>query len=248
MKPSFAKRCMIVAVAALLLQPMVALAEEQVQPPATATMAPASTSPVTPAVAAETPAAQPVEPVVSQPPAAVDAPALPDQARKPDPQLSPALQLSPPITRIGVIDLARIDRESKQGKAAQAKVKAKKDKLQAQLTARQKQLEKQKAEIEAQLPTLSPAERAKKAKEFEKKVDGYRTLLEKAEKDMKPLVEELSRALSRTIKEAAAAYATANGLAAIISSRELVYVGSSVFPEDVTDGLLRQLNSSETKP
>jgi len=115
----------------------------------------------------------------------VGAPALPDQARKPDTQLVPALQLSPPITRIGVIDLSRIDRESKQGKAAQAKVKAKKDKLQAQLTARQKQLEKQKAEIESQLPTLSPAERAKKAKEFEKKVDSYRNLLEKAEKDMK---------------------------------------------------------------
>lgn len=223
----------------LLLQPMAAQAVEQPASQGALTPAP-SDSPIPAATAA--PAVQAVDPVA--------APPLPepDQTQKPEQQLPAALQLSAPLTRIGVIDLSRIERESKQGKAAEAKLKSKQDKLQAQLTAKQKQLEKQKGELEAQLPTLSPAERAKKAKEFDKKVDSYRKLVQKAENDMKPLVEEVSRTLSRSIKDAAAAYGTENGLAAVVTSRELVFVGSSTFPEDVTDGVLQQLEGIKTKP
>lgn len=237
MKRSITGICMTLACAAsLLLQPIKVAAGEQ---------------PGSNPVAAVTPAASPL-PAASpaiQPAAPVAAPAVPegDQPKKQEQQVPPALQLSPPLTRIGMVDLSRIDRESKQGKAAAAKLKAKKDKLQAQLTAKQKQLEKQKQEIEAQLPTLSPAERAKKAKDFEQKVDSYRKLVQKAENDMKPLVEEVSRSMSVAIKDAAAAYGKANGLAAVVTSRELIFVGSSTFPEDVTDGVLKQLNGPETK-
>lgn len=225
--------------ASLLLLPLPAPAVDQpVSTPEVTAPAPSGSD--IPAAAAS-PAVQPVDPAA--------APPLPepDQAKKPEQQLPGTLQLSSPLTRIGIVDLSRIERESKQGKAAEAKLKAKKEKLQAQLTAKQKQLEKQKEEIESQLPTLSPAERAKKAKDFEKKVDAYRKLVQKAESDMKPLVEEVSRTLSRAIKDAAAAYGKANGLAAVVASRELIFVGSSTFPEDVTDGVLQQINA-DTKP
>lgn len=240
MKKSFASKCITLSFAAFLFfQPLATHADEQ--PMSQEVTAPAPADSNLPAAAAA-PAVQPAEPVAAPPLSE------PDQAKKPEQQLPSALQLSSPLTRIGVIDLSRIERESKQGKAAEAKLKAKKDKLQAQLTAKQKQLEKQKEQIESQLPTLSPSERAKKAKDFENKVDSYRKLVQKAENDMKPLVEEVTRTLSRSIKDAAAAYGTANGLAAVVTSRELIFVNSSTFPEDVTDGVLLQLKGMDTKP
>lgn len=226
--------------ASLLFHPLAVAADEH--PASTPEVtAPAPADPSLPEAAAA-PAVQPAEPVA--------APPLSEQheAKKPEQPLPAALQLSSPLTRIGIVDLSRIEKESKQGKAAEAKLKAKQEKLQAQLTVKQKQLEKQKGDIEAQLPALSPSERAKKAKDFEKKVDAYRKLVQKAENDMKPLVEEVSRTLSRSIKDAAAAYGTANGLAAVVTSRELIFVGSSTFPEDVTDGVLQQLKGVDTKP
>jgi len=180
--------------------------------------------------------------------------AVPSAAPAPVPAVAPALepkQIEPtqaaPTVRIGYADITRIGSESAPGKAAQARFKAKADKYQAQITAKQKQLEKQKAAIEAKLPSLLPEQRAAKAKEFEKKVDEYRRFVQNAEKELKPLEEELTRSLFGEIEKVVSDYAKANGFAAIVAKKELLYQGNSVTVQDVTEDILKLVNEKGAK-
>ncbi len=172
------------------------------------------------------------------------------RAADPIPAAVPAPSAVPapaPTVRIGYADITRIGSESAPGKAAQARFKAKADKYQAQITAKQKQLEKQKSAIEAKLPSLLPEQRAAKAKEFEKKVDEYRRFVLNAEKELKPLEEELTRSLFGAIEKVVTDYAKANGFAAIVAKKELLYQGSSVTVQDVTEDILKLVNEKGEK-
>ncbi|SNB47152.1 OmpH family outer membrane protein [Geobacter sp. DSM 9736] len=159
----------------------------------------------------------------------------------------PAESVSPG-GRIGYVDISRVSRESKQGKAAQTRVKGKADKLKSQLESKQKQLEKQQAALQAKLSTMSQQERVAKAKEFEKKVEEYRKLLQKADNEMKPLQEEAVRSFLKDIKAAAAAYGEAHDYAAIITEKDILYTGAGVVSEDVTDGVIKEMDSSTSRP
>lgn len=182
----------------------------------------------------------PVAAPVSPAPAAAVQAAAPEQ-KKAEP--SPAT----PTVRIGYLDMAKIGNESVSGKAAQAQFKAKADKYKAQITAKQKQLEKQKADIEAKLPSLLPEQRAAKAKEFEKKVEEYRRFVQKAEKELKPLEEELTRSLLGEIDKVVTDYGKSKGFVAIVAKRELLYQGSDVAVQDVTEDVLKLVNAKAEK-
>ena len=184
------------------------------------------------------PAVVPVSPAPAVPVPAVSAP----QEQK---KVEPA-QAAQTI-RIGYADITRIGNESVPGKAAQARFKAKAEKYQAQIAAKQKQLEKQKAAIEAKLPSLLPEQRAAKAKEFEKKVEEYRKFVQNAEKELKPLEEELARSLFGVIEKVVSDYGKANGYAAIVVKKELLYQGSGVSTQDVTDDILKLVNEKGAK-
>ncbi len=151
------------------------------------------------------------------------------------------------VIRIGYVEMARFGEESSGGKAARERVKKKGDALRSQIAAKQKQLEKLKSSFESKLPTLSPKEREAKAKEFEKKVEGYRKFVQNAEKELQSLEEELSRKLYKEIEEAAVSYGKANGYAAIVVKRELLYVGSGVEGTDVTEEILKLVNAKASK-
>lgn len=189
-------------------------------------------------------AADPIPAAVAVPPAAPASvtPVVP----APEPKQIGPTQAAPTV-RIGYADITRIGSESVPGKAAQARFKAKADKYQAQITAKQKQLEKQKAAIEAKLPSLLPEQRAAKAKEFEKKVDEYRRFVQNAEKELKPLEEELTRSLFGEIEKVVSDYAKANGFAAIVAKKELLYQGGSVTVLDVTEDILKLVNEKGPK-
>ena len=150
--------------------------------------------------------------------------------------------------KIGFADLIRIGNESVRGKAVQAKLKEKNEKLQGQITARQKQLEKQKSAVQAKLATMTPSQREAKAREFEKKVDDYQKLVRSAEKEMQSLQEELTGKLFKSIEQAAGAYGKANGFAVIAVRKELLYLDSAVDVREVTDALLKLVDENVAKP
>ena len=144
--------------------------------------------------------------------------------------------------RVGYADLMKIAEQSDAGKVAKTHFEAKADRYKAQLDTKQKLLEKQKATLEAKLPTYTPEQRAAKIKEYEKKVDELRKMLQKADKEMRPMQEELVKELYSKIETAARAYGAANGFSAILEKRELLYLGKGIDAEDVTEALIKELN------
>lgn len=150
--------------------------------------------------------------------------------------------------KFGYADMLKLGSESIQGKAAKARFEEKSDKYKSQIAAKQKQLEKKKAAIQAKLATLTPEQRAAKAKDFEKKVEEYQKFVQKAENEMQAFQEEISRKLYQDIEQAAVAYGKANGFAAICVKKDILYLGSGVDVQDVTDAILKLVNEKGQKP
>lgn len=143
--------------------------------------------------------------------------------------------------RVGYVDILQIAEKSDPGKAARSQFEARADKLKAQIESKQKLLEKQKTALEAKLPTYSPEQRAVKIKEYEKKVGELRKLLEKADKELKPLQEELQKEIYAKIEKAATEYGAANGFSVIVTKNELLYMGKSVDVQDVSEAIIKLL-------
>ncbi|WP_168206103.1 OmpH family outer membrane protein [Geobacter sp. FeAm09] len=150
-------------------------------------------------------------------------------------------------TKLGSVDLTRIGDETAQGKAVQAKLQEKKDKLQTRIDGKRKQLDKLRAGIQAKLPSLSPAQRAAKEKEFQKKVEEFQKLGKQLEEELFSLQEKETKALYDETERAAAAYGKANGFAVIIIKKQLLYVGSDVDAQDVTDALIAAMDAAAKK-
>ena len=150
--------------------------------------------------------------------------------------------------KFGYVDMVKIGNDSSQGRAAKAKFEAKADKYKGQIAAKQKQLEKQKNAIQAKLATMSPEQRAAKAKEFDKKVNDFQKYVQKAEKEMQDLQEEVSRKLFLDLEQAVDAYGKANGFTAICVKKDVLYLASGVDVQDVTDSILKLVNEKGSKP
>lgn len=183
----------------------------------------------------------------AEPAAATDAqtptiqPAAP-QAVNVETRKKPEAVPAQPSVRLGYVDLVRIAAESETGKAGQAQLGDLKKKLQRQVEDKRKQLEKQKAAIEAKLQTLTPQQREAKGKEFQKKVEEFQKFGMNAEKELQERQEEFSSRLYKAIEQASADYGTANNLALVVVRRELLYLGSGVDAQDVTDGVIKLID------
>lgn len=170
----------------------------------------------------------------------------------PQDALSPAqkpLEASPAqqSTRLGHVDIARIAAESETGKAGQAQLIELKKKFQDQLETKRKQLDKQKSAIEAKLKALTAEQREAKGKEFQKKVEEFQKFGMNAEKELQTRQEEFSDKLFKAIEQASAELGKAKGLALVLIKRELLYLGSGVDAQDVTDGVITIIDGKQIK-
>jgi outer membrane protein len=149
-------------------------------------------------------------------------------------------QGAPPL-RVGYADLTQIAAKSALGKAAKANFDLKAEKIKARVETKQKMLEKQKATLQAKLSGYSPAQRASKIREYEKKVEEFRKLLQTSDKELKPMQEELLKEVYAKIEKAAAEYAAANGFSLILVKNDPLYRDGRLEIQDVTEALIRQL-------
>lgn len=169
----------------------------------------------------------------------------PPAASAPVPAADKSSAVAPAVAkrfRVGYADIMKIAEQSAAGKAAKAQFEEKAGRLKTQIDTKQKLLEKQKAALEAKLATYTPEQRTAKIKAYEKKVDELRSLLQQADKEMKPIQEALTQEIYGKIEKTAGEYGAANGFDIILAKRELLYLGSNVDAEDVTDALIETLN------
>lgn len=210
------------------------------------------------AAPAQVTAPAPTITVAPAPPAAIQLPAAPSlapDAAKPAAAPAPGMTLLPKATetpkpqmlKLGFVDIARVSAESSLGKASAAQAKQKQEKFQSQIQAKRKQLDKQKAALEAQFPTLNPAQRDAKAKEFQKKVESFQKFGMSAEKELQTLQEGLGKSFSEAIEQAAIEYGKTNGLALVVVKREMLYLSNEVDARDVSDGIIKLMNEKWKK-
>lgn len=152
-----------------------------------------------------------------------------------------------PVTRLGLVDINRISAESDLGKAAQAQIKAQQTKLQKQVDSKQRQLEKAKLELERQMPALTPAQRTDKAKQFQKRVDEFQKFGMNAERGLQQTQERLTKNLLTAIEQAGSTIGKQKGLAAVVVTRELLYLASGVEVIDISEDVIRQANETTPK-
>jgi len=180
-------------------------------------------------------------------PAAVAAPpaiATPESGMPPyGPRLPQAA--TPSALTVGFVDMAKVASDSVPGKAAAAEMKSRSARLRNQIKSREKQLSKQKADIEATLPSLSPAQRETKAKEFQKKVEAFQKFVQNGGKELEKRQEQLLSRLYQSTQKAAGDLAKANGYAAVVIKKELLYLSDTVNIKDLTDETIKLL---DTKP
>lgn len=151
------------------------------------------------------------------------------------------------VTRLGHVDLARIAADSETGKAGQAQLVDLKKKLQGQIESKRKQLEKQQAAIESKLKALTPQQREAKGKEFQKKVAEFQKFGMNAEKELQTKQEEFSAKLFKAIELASAELGKAKNLSLVVIKRELLFLGSGVDAQDVTDDVIKKIDGKEAK-
>lgn len=157
----------------------------------------------------------------------------------------PVAALQP--ARIGYVDMARIGTESERGKALKSLLTEKKDKLQKKVDGKKKVIEKLKTSIEAKIATMTPQQREAKSKEFQKKVEEFQKFARASEEELGALQEKETKAFYEAIEQAAMAHGKTNGFAVIVIKKELLYVGSSVDAQDVTDALIKALDQADRK-
>jgi len=149
--------------------------------------------------------------------------------------------------RIGYVDIARIGTESERGKTLRTLLTSKKDSLQGKIEGKKKALDKLKTSIEAKIATMTPKQREAKSKEFQKKLEELQKLAQASEEEFLALQEKETKTLFEAIEQAAAEHGKANGYAAIVIKKELLYVAGSVDAQDVTDTLIKALNQDGQK-
>ncbi len=177
-----------------------------------------------------------------QVPSAVNAPPAPAAAAKP--AETAAVRQSP---KLGYVDIVRVGSDSDRGKALKVQLTSKKDSLQVKIDGKKKQIEKMKTSIEAKLPTMTPQQREAKSKEFQKKLEDFQKFARSSEEEFYNLQEKETKALFEDIEQAAVAYGKTNNFAVIVVKKELLYVGNEVDAQDVTDAMIKALNTAGPK-
>ncbi|MDD5286672.1 MAG: OmpH family outer membrane protein [Desulfuromonadaceae bacterium] len=150
-------------------------------------------------------------------------------------------------TRMGYVDIARVGTESDRGKALRDLLMARKEILQGKVDGKKKQIEKLKKSIEAKIATMTSQQREAKSKEFQKKLDEFQKFARASEEELFGLQEKETKALYEDIERTAVAYGKANGFSVIVVKKELLYVGSAVDAQDVTEPLIKALNEAGQK-
>ncbi|MDR1297374.1 MAG: OmpH family outer membrane protein [Deltaproteobacteria bacterium] len=154
--------------------------------------------------------------------------------------LCPAVQAAAQ-TNVAIFDLGRVIADSKRGKEAQNKIKAKEDSLKKNLEPRAENLQKKRADLEKAMTTLSQEAFEKRRDELAKEYSAFAQDEQKAAEDfqktqndtMKPLLERIQRVVGDIAKD--------RGFDLVIDGTGggVIYAVSSM---DITDDVIKAVD------
>jgi len=149
--------------------------------------------------------------------------------------------------KIGYIDITKIGLESEYGKSVKEGLLKRKKELEEKVLAKRKQLDKYKQSVETKLPTLSPKQRETESKKFQKKVEELQKLAQNSEEEFMKLQESETAAVYGAIEKSVSDYGKTSDLSLIMVKKELLYLGSGVEPQDLTETILKKVDEGRKK-
>ena len=152
--------------------------------------------------------------------------------------------LAADVAKIGVIDFQKVLEISAAGKAIQAELKKKNEKMGADLQKKGAEIEKIQRRLERESMVMSKEMREEKEREQRIKINDFKTLQKKFRSDLQKLEGGLMNQLQQDIKEIVDAVGKKKGYLLIIIKYNVLYSPGSI---DITDDLIKKLNAKTAK-
>ena len=148
------------------------------------------------------------------------------------------------VAKIGTVDLQKIFASSSAGKAAQAKLKQEKDKMELELKRKGAEIEELGKRLERESMVMSKEMRDEKEREHRIKINDFKNLQKKFRGELQVIERQLMNELKQDIDKVVNQIGKADGYLLIINIIGVLYSPNSI---DVTDKLIQKLNAVTAK-
>ena len=152
--------------------------------------------------------------------------------------------LAADVAKIGVIDFQKVLEISAAGKAIQAELKKKNEKMTADLQKKGAEIEKIQRRLERESMVMSKEMREEKEREQRIKVNDFKTLQKKYRSELQKVQVKLMQQLQIDVTKLTREIGKKEGYLLIMDKRGVIYTPRSV---DLSDKLIRQLNTKFAK-
>ena len=152
--------------------------------------------------------------------------------------------LAADVAKIGVIDFQKVLEISTAGKAIQAELKKKNEKMGADLQKKGAEIEKIQKRLERESMVMSKEMREEKEREQRIKVNDFKTLQKKYRSELQKVQVKLMQQLQTDVTTITREIGKKEGYLLIMDKRGVIYTPRSV---DLSDKLIQQLNTKFAK-
>jgi outer membrane protein len=152
--------------------------------------------------------------------------------------------LAADVAKIGVIDFQKVLEISAAGKAIQAELKKKNEKMTADLQKKGAEIEKIQRRLERESMVMSKEMREEKEREQRIKVNDFKTLQKKYRSELQKVQVKLMQQLQTDVTTITREIGKKEGYLLIMDKRGVIYAPRSV---DLSDKLIQQLNTKFAK-
>ena len=147
-------------------------------------------------------------------------------------------------SKVAVLDIEKIVKESKAMKYVQNKVSKQQDKYQKLVTTKQKDLEKEQKKVESKKSVLSESAFEKEVTKFEGKVEELKEYVDRKQNSLKKASLDAMGKINDVIKDIIADISKDRGIDLIIPANQALYFKDSM---DISEEVLTKLNKKSTK-
>jgi outer membrane protein len=152
--------------------------------------------------------------------------------------------LAADVAKIGVIDFQKVLEISAAGKAIQAELKKKNEKMGADLQKKGAEIEKIQRRLERESMVMSKEMREEKEREQRIKVNDFKTLQKKYRSELQKVQVKLMQQLQTDVTTITREIGKKEGYLLIMDKRGVIYTPRSV---DLSDKLIQKLNAKFAK-
>lgn len=157
---------------------------------------------------------------------------------------SSTFSLAADVAKIGVIDFQKVLETSAAGKAIQTELKAKNEKMAADLQKKGGEIEKIRKRLERESMVMSKEMREEKEREQRIKVNDFKSLQKRYRSELQKRQVQLMQQLQSDVTGITREIGKKDGYLLIIDKRGVIYAPTSI---DLTDKLIQRLNKKFAK-